>query len=73
MMHNPLEQHRLPFLIQDDFLETAFERRFQRLLRHAWQKMTRIYPIRSNLDVKNFTPGLGNQACLLLIFFPSLM
>jgi AAA domain len=36
MIHHPSEQHRPPFLILDDFLETGFERRFQGLLRHAW-------------------------------------
>lgn len=31
---------RPPFVVQDSFLETAFERRFQGLLRWAWQKRT---------------------------------
>lgn len=30
-------QHRPRFIILDDFLETAFERRFQKILRQAWQ------------------------------------
>jgi hypothetical protein len=37
MTHDPSEQRRPPFLIADDFLETAFERRFQGILRQAWQ------------------------------------
>ncbi len=37
MTHDPSEQHRPPFVVADDFLETAFERRFQGLLRRAWQ------------------------------------
>ncbi len=37
MTHDPSEQHHPPFVVADDFLETAFERRFQGLLRRAWQ------------------------------------
>jgi hypothetical protein len=37
MTHDPSEQHRPPFVVADDFLETAFERRFQGILRRAWQ------------------------------------
>jgi AAA domain len=37
MTPDPSEQHRPPFVIADEFLETAFERRFQGILRHAWQ------------------------------------
>jgi hypothetical protein len=36
--NHPSEEHRPPFVVQDDFLETAFERRFQGLLRHAWKE-----------------------------------
>jgi hypothetical protein len=36
--NHPSEEHRPPFMVQDDFLETAFERRFQGLLRHAWKE-----------------------------------
>ncbi len=32
-----LTPHRPPFVVVDDFLETAFERRFQGILRQAWQ------------------------------------
>lgn len=36
-MTEPLsERHRPPFTLHQNFLETAFERRFQGLLRHAW-------------------------------------
>ena len=38
MANHPSEEHRPPFIVQDDFLETAFERRFQGLLRHAWKE-----------------------------------
>ena len=31
-----LTPHRAPFVVVDDFLETAFERRFQEILRQAW-------------------------------------
>lgn len=31
------EHNRPPFILHREFLETAFERRFQGLLRHAWQ------------------------------------
>lgn len=31
------EQHRPPFVVQNAFLETPFETRFQELLRHAWE------------------------------------
>jgi AAA domain len=34
---HPSEEYRSPFIVCDDFLETAFERRFQGLLRHAWK------------------------------------
>jgi len=37
MTPHPPEHHRPAFVVQDDFLETAFERRFQGLLRHAWR------------------------------------
>jgi hypothetical protein len=37
MTPDPSGQHRPPFAITDDFLETAFERRFQRILQYAWQ------------------------------------
>lgn len=37
MTPDPSEQHRPPFVVADDFLETAFERRFQGILRHARQ------------------------------------
>lgn len=33
-----LRERRPPFIVSDDFLETAFERRFQQILRHAWEK-----------------------------------
>ena len=36
MISHPSEQHRPSFVVADDFLETAFERRFQGILRHAW-------------------------------------
>lgn len=37
-MNNPSpEYHRPPFVVQKVFLETAFEQRFQGLLRDAWQ------------------------------------
>ncbi len=32
------EQHRPPFVLYQEFLETAFERRFQGFLRHAWKE-----------------------------------
>jgi hypothetical protein len=39
MMTEPLcEHHRPPFVLQHEFLETAFERRFQGLLRQAWRE-----------------------------------
>jgi hypothetical protein len=37
MTPDPSEQRRPPFVIADEFLETAFERRLQGILRHAWQ------------------------------------
>src|SRR5437773_6518108 len=37
MTSHPSEHHRPSFIVSDDFLETAFERRFQGLLRHAWK------------------------------------
>lgn len=37
MIDQPSEKPRPLFVVQDDFLETPFERRFQGLLRHAWQ------------------------------------
>jgi len=38
MMTNHLSQDgRAPFQVQESFIETAFEQRFQTLLRHAWQ------------------------------------
>ncbi len=37
MANPPSEEHHAPFIVCDDFLETAFERRFQGLLRHAWK------------------------------------
>jgi hypothetical protein len=36
MTDHPPEQRRPSFVVADDFLETAFERRFQGILRHAW-------------------------------------
>jgi AAA domain-containing protein len=36
-MIDPLRERRPPFVLNRDFLETAFERRFQGWLRHAWQ------------------------------------
>ncbi len=38
MANPPSEEYHAPFIICDDFLETAFERRFQGLLRHAWKE-----------------------------------
>lgn len=37
MIDQPSEKPRPLLVVQDDFLETPFERRFQGLLRHAWQ------------------------------------
>jgi AAA domain len=37
MTDPPSQGHRPLFAIQDTFIETAFERRFQGLVRHAWQ------------------------------------
>ncbi len=37
MIPHPSEQRRPSFIEASDFLETAFERRFQGSLRHAWQ------------------------------------
>src|SRR5438552_281768 len=34
------ERFRPPFVVHEDFLETAFEQRFQGLLRHAWKHRT---------------------------------
>ena len=37
-MSNPSSAaHRPPFAVQKVFLETAFEQRFQGILRHAWR------------------------------------
>ena len=38
MADYPLRERFPPFIVSDDFLETAFERRFQQILRHAWEK-----------------------------------
>jgi hypothetical protein len=37
-MSDALPVHRPSFLVHEDFLETAFERRFQGMLRQAWQQ-----------------------------------
>lgn len=37
MIEPASSRHRPPFVLHQDFLETAFECRFQGLLRHAWQ------------------------------------
>jgi hypothetical protein len=40
MINASSEPRQLPFVVHEDFLETAFEQRFQGLLRHAWQYRT---------------------------------
>jgi hypothetical protein len=37
MIEPASSRHRPPFVLHQDFLETAFECRLQGLLRHAWQ------------------------------------
>ena len=37
-MSSSNDASRLPFVVHEDFLETAFERRFQGILRHAQQQ-----------------------------------
>jgi hypothetical protein len=59
MMRDPSEQHRPTFLVADDFLETAFERRFQKILRHAWQN--RSWHIIAALPGSGKSWGIGDM------------
>ena len=56
MMHD--QTHRPPFMASDDFLETAFERRFQGLLRHAWKQ--RSWHIIAALPGSGKSWGMGD-------------
>ncbi len=58
MTHPPSEQHRPVFVVADDFLETAFERRFQGLLRHAWKR--RSWHIIAALPGSGKSWGIGD-------------
>jgi predicted outer membrane lipoprotein len=58
MTPHPPEHHRPAFVVQDDFLETAFERRFQGLLRHAWRN--RSWHIIAALPGSGKSWGIGD-------------
>lgn len=58
MGHDSSGQRRLPFVVADDFLETAFERRFQGILRQAWQN--RSWHIIAALPGSGKSWGIGD-------------
>jgi hypothetical protein len=58
MIEYPLGERRQPFIVADDFLETAFERRFQGLLRRAGEQ--RSWHIIAALPGSGKSWGIGD-------------